>query len=110
MVWYILFFIIIVLGCMLIYFESQNMSHGCGYLYFANQGAWSEDINVILFLDKSIQYILDKFCMISAEYQFPFEENDDYLELFLRSAKEMTKLIDTKNEIMQKVPRVGKTF
>ena len=94
----------------LIYFESQNMSHGCGYLYFANQGAWSEDINVILFLDKSIQYVLGKFCMISAEYQFPFEENDDYLELFLRSAKEMTKLIDTKNEIMQKVPRVGKTF
>lgn len=92
------------------YFESQNMSHGCGYLYFANQGAWSEDINVILFLDKSIQYILGKFCMISAEYQFPFEENDDYLELFLTSAKEMTKLIDTKNEIMQKVPRVGKTF
>lgn len=92
------------------YFESQNMSHGCGYLYFANQGAWSEDINVILFLDKSIQYVLGKFCMISAEYQFPFEENNDYLELFLTSAKEMTKLIDTKNEVFQKVPRVGKTF
>ena len=94
----------------LIYFESQNMSHGCGYLYFANQGAWSEDINVILFLDKSIQYILDKFCMISAEYHFPNEENDDFLELFLSSAKEMNELIATKNEIMQKVPRVGKTF
>lgn len=94
----------------LLYFESQNMSHGCGYLYFANQGAWSEDINVILFLDKSIQYVLGKFCMISAEYQFPFEENNDYLELFLTSLEEMTKLIDTKNESMQKVPRVGKTF
>lgn len=94
----------------LLYFESQNMSHGCGYLYFANQGAWSEDINVILFLDKSIQYVLGKFCMISAEYQFPNEDNDDFLELFLTSAKEMNELIATKNEIMQKVPRVGKTF
>ena len=94
----------------LIYFESQNMSHGCGYLYFANQGAWSEDINVILFLDKSIQYVLGKFCMISAEYHFPNEENNDFLELFLTSAKEMNELIATKNEIMQKVPRVGKTF
>ena len=94
----------------LLYFESQNMSHGCGYLYFANQGAWSEDINVILFLDKSIQYVLGKFCMISAEYHFPNEENDDFLELFLTSAKEMNELIATKNEIMQKVPRVGKIF
>lgn len=94
----------------LLYFESQNMSHGCGYLYFANQGAWSEDINVILFLDQSIQYILGKFCMISAEYHFPNEENDDFFELFLTSAKEMNELIATKNEIMQKVPRVGKTF
>jgi hypothetical protein len=94
----------------MIYFESQNMSHGCGYLYFANQGAWSEDINVILFLDKSIQFILGKFCMISAEYHFPNEENDDFLELFLTSEKEMNELIATKNEIMQKVPRVGKTF
>ena len=94
----------------LLYFESQNMSHGCGYLYFSNQGAWSEDINVILFLDQSIQYILGKFCMISAEYHFPNEENDDFFELFLTSAKEMNELIATKNEIMQKVPRVGKTF
>ena len=94
----------------LIYFESQNMSHGCGYLYFANQGAWSEDINVILFLDKSIQYILDKFCMISAEYQFPNEENNDFLELFLTSTKEMTTLIEAKNKIFSEVPRVGKTF
>jgi hypothetical protein len=47
--------------------------------------------------------------MISAEYHFPNEENDDFLELFLTSAKEMNELIATKNEIMQKVPRVGKT-
>ena len=94
----------------LLYYESQNMSHGCGYLYFANQGAWSEDINVILFLDKSIQYILGKFCMISAEYQFPNEENNDFLELFLTSTKEMTTLVEAKNKIFSEVPRVGKTF
>ena len=86
------------------------MSHGCGYLYFANQGAWSEDINVILFLDKSIQYVLGKFCMISAEYQFPNEENNDFLELFLTSTKEMTTLVEAKNKIFSEVPRVGKTF
>ena len=94
----------------LLYFESQNMSHGCGYLYFANQGAWSEDINVIVFLDGSLRYILRKFCMVSAEYQFPNEENDEYMELFLTSIKEMIALIDTKNEIIQKIPRIGKTF
>ena len=92
------------------YFESQNMSHGCGYLYFANQGAWSEDINVILFLDRSIQYILGKFCVISAEYQFPNEDNNDFFELFLTSAKELAALLDAKNEIFQKVPRVNKVF
>lgn len=94
----------------LLYFESQNMSHGCGYLYFANQGAWSEDINVIVFLDGALRYLLGKLCIISAEYQFPNEEDNDFLELFLTSVKEMTDLIDAKNEIFQKVPRVGKTF
>ena len=94
----------------LLYYESQNMSHGCGYLYFANQGAWSEDINVILFLDKSIQYVLGKFCMISAEYQFSNKENNDFLELFLTSTKEMTTLVEAKNKIFSEVPRVGKTF
>ena len=94
----------------MLYFESQNMSHGCGYLYFANQGAWSEDINVILFLDKSIQYILRKFCLISAEYQFPNEDNNDFLQLFLTALKDMNSHIEAKNVIFQKVPRVGKTF
>ena len=48
--------------------------------------------------------------MISAEYHFPNEENNDFLEMFLTLEKEMNELIATKNEIMQKVPRVGKTF
>ena len=94
----------------ILYNESQNMSHGCGYLYFANQGAWSEDINVIAFLDESLRYTLGKFCMVSGEYHFPNEVNDDYMELFLTSAKEMTSLIAAKNEVFKQIPRVAKTF
>ena len=38
----------------MLYRESNNMSHGCGYLYFANQGALSDDGPIMQALDNMI--------------------------------------------------------
>lgn len=44
----------------LCYKESNNMSHGNGYLYFTNIGAWNDSVPVIQFFDTALCYIMVK--------------------------------------------------
>ena len=94
----------------ILYSESQFMSHGCGYLYFANQGAWMEDLNVIWFLDSAIIYMLEKFKALWNTYSILDNSNTNTALLFNEKHKEMCKLIKIKNEITRANPRVLKIF
>ena len=86
------------------------MSHGCGYLYFANQGAWMEDLNVIWFLDSAMIYMLEKFKALWNTYSILDNSNTNTALIFNEKHKEMRKLIEIKNEIIRANPRVLKIF
>lgn len=47
---------------MMIYEESQIMSHATGYLFFANTGAWMDGQYLGEFVLKFMQYILKRLC------------------------------------------------
>ena len=94
----------------ILYLESQYMSHGCGYLYFANQGAWMEDINVIAFLDTALIHMLSKFKIFWGLYSIDCEENKEFAQMFEKMHKRMVDLVAIKKEIMRKNPRIIKPF
>ena len=93
-----------------LYLESQYMSHGCGYLYFSNHGAWAEDITVIYFLDTSLVLLLNnletlwKVCGVFDERNRAISEKIDGIH------KKMMALVDKKIEIFKKTPRIHKPF
>ena len=93
-----------------LYLESQGMSHGCGYLYFANHGAWMEDINVIVFLDIALNNILCKISLIWNLSAFLDETESEFSKLLEKKKNEMLELIKAKNEIISKSPRILKSF
>ena len=93
-----------------VYKESNNMSHGCGYLFFSNIGAWMDDINVLQFLDHSVIYFLMRTGILFAVYS---EESEDYKKIsdLLRSSYiEMGNLIERKMKILTSVKRIRKFF
>ena len=94
----------------IVYKESNNMSHGCGYLFFANIGAWMDEINVLQFLDNSIRYFLRYVGLIFIVYAEESENNKTIANLLKESLAEMEKLIDSKMEILSKTKRIPKNF
>lgn len=94
----------------LVYKESNNMSHGCGYLFFANIGAWMDDINILQFLDNAIMYFLMNVGIIFACYAEESESNKAISDLLRESSIEMGKLIESKMVILSKIGRVPKNF
>lgn len=94
----------------IVYKESNNMSHGCGYLFFANTGAWMDDITVLQFLDNSISYFLHYIGLIFAVYADDSENNKIIAELLRESLVEMDKLIESKMDILRNIKRINKKF
>lgn len=94
----------------IVYKESNNMSHGCGYLFFANIGAWMDDINVLQFLDNAITNFLFRVGIIFACYAEESENNKIISDLLKESLIEMRKLVESKMEIIIKIGRVPKNF
>lgn len=94
----------------LVYKESNNMSHGCGYLYFSNIGAWMDDINVIQFLDNAIMHLLMYVGIIFATYSEESENNKIISDLIKEAHKDMAGLISDKMEILLGIKRIPKNF
>ena len=68
------------------------MSHGCGYLFFANIGAWMDDINVLQFLDNAITNFLFRVGIIFACYAEESENNKIISDLLKESLIEMRSI------------------
>lgn len=94
----------------LVYKESNNMSHGCGYLYFSNIGAWMDDINVIQFLDNAIMYLLTYVGIMFATYSEESVNNKIISDLIKDSFGKMSELIERKMLIFKNIKRVPKKF
>lgn len=71
----------------LCYKESNNMSHGNGYLYFTNIGAWKNSVPVIQFFDTALCYIMLK------------------LQVFFKNCA-----LDLKNNESVNIREIGKSF
>lgn len=93
----------------LIYKESNNMSHGCGYLFFTNTGAWMDDINIIHFLDISILNILYRISAAFIAYGDENEKNVKVANTLKKSIDKLDVLFKEKIEIL-KIPRVFKFY
>ncbi len=93
-----------------VYKESNNMSHGCGYLFFSNIGAWMDDINVLQFLDNSIMYFLLNAGAIFFAYAQESENNKKISELLQDAYIEMENLIKSKMKILTEIKRIPKFF
>ena len=92
------------------YIESQNMSHGQGYLFFSNGGAWGDGVNISAFLDQATLYVLDKIKIIFFVYSALVDEYKDIVAVIENSLKSLNNLIKKKNEILKSFKMVQKTF
>lgn len=93
----------------LMYKESNNMSHGCGYLFFTNTGAWMDDINIIHFLDISILNILQRISIAFFAFGADNEMNSNVADRLKKSIDNLDILFKEKIEIL-KIPRVSKFY
>lgn len=93
----------------LMYKESNNMSHGCGYLFFTNTGAWMDDINIIHFLDISILNILQRISIAFFAFGVDNEMNSKVADRLKKSIDNLDILFKEKIEIL-KIPRVSKFY
>ena len=89
------------------YYESIQMGHGCGYLYFCNTGAFQDSINVVLATDFLIYHFL---------YFVNFFENlnknnrkKTYFNALRNNLKRFDDLVHKKILILKK-PTISKTF
>lgn len=94
----------------IVYKESNNMSHGCGYLFFTNIGAWMDDMSVIIFLDNAITDFLFYVGIIFTAYAEEHENNKIISELLVNSRKEMLELAESKTKIITEIERVEKNY
>lgn len=94
----------------IVYKESNNMSHGCGYLFFSNIGAWMDDMSVVIFLDKAITDFLFYVGIIFTGYAEENENNKIISELLLKSRKEMSQLAENKIKLINEIGRVEKKY
>ena len=94
----------------ILYLESQSMSHGCGYLYFANQGAWMEDVNILSFLDLALGNILNKMVVMWKTSELFGEDETEFVNFLKSKRDEMDRLISAKAKTFKAVPRVNKVF
>ena len=94
----------------ILYLESQSMSHGCGYLYFANQGAWMEDVNILSFLDLALGNILNKMVAMWKTSELFGEDETEFVKFLESKRDEMDRLISAKAKTFKAVPRVNNVF
>ncbi len=88
----------------LTYKESQAMSHGGGYLFFANTGAWMDDINVVVALDLFILNLIEKMQLFFKVFK---DENNRRVYKVLRDEYKTFQLYTKKKiEIFSTVPRI----
>lgn len=91
----------------MLYKESNNMSHGCGYLFFANSGAWMDDIAVLQFTDMAILNTTQRLHAIFNILKDEHEKNK-------LIAQRLNKTLDILNEItlkkfeIYKIPKIAK--
>lgn len=91
----------------LLYKESNNMSHGSGYLFFANSGAWMDDVSIINFIDQSVIKLLMKvgiFFLVDNS-----EKNAKVAELCKDAMNKIIELSKEKIEILS-IKRIKKQF
>ena len=92
---------------LMLYKESNNMSHGCGYLFFANSGAWMDDIAVLQFTDIAILNTIQKLHVAFSALKDEYEKNN-------LVAQRLSKTLDILNEItpkkfeIYKIPKIVK--
>lgn len=94
----------------LMYKESNNMSHGCGYLFFANTGAWMDDINIIRFLDIAILDLFNRISLTFFAFGADDEKNIKIAEKIKKCVDKLSNLFNEKNDIYINIPRVSKIF
>lgn len=91
----------------MLYKESNNMSHGCGYLFFANSGAWMDDIAVLQFTDIAVLNTIQKLYVVFSALKDEHEKNN-------LVAQRLSKTLDILNEItpkkfeIYKIPKIVK--
>lgn len=94
----------------LVYKESNNMSHGCGYLFFSNTGAWMDDFAVIQFLDGVILHLLKKLGIVFMLYSAFDDKNKIISDCIKEHFQQMQSSCEEKAEILLKVKRIPKSF
>lgn len=91
----------------MVYKESNNMSHGCGYLFFANTGAWMDDIAVLQFTDAAIFHTLQRLYVVFACLSNEHEKNESVAQKLKKTLNSLNTIIYQKVEIYKK-PKVTK--
>ena len=86
----------------MLYRESNNMSHGCGYLYFANYGALRDDGPIIQAFDTMICNAVDTVISEIERWQKLNGQEEHYIIneflINLRAAKESLAVIALQKE------------
>ena len=94
---------------LLLYDESQQMSHGNGYLYTCNEGTWNDDLNIIVFTDMFINYMIDlmlkTYILYDSLNEKGNEKNKEMIKVLTESNKDMNSLIKQKDKIL-KIKRI----
>lgn len=92
------------------YVESQNMSHGQGYLFFVNSGAWNDGRNIIAFIDQASIYILGKMKLWFDLYGVFDNRNKPIANKLEKCLNEIKEKVSKKNEILSSIPLIQKDY
>ena len=94
----------------LMYKESQAMSHGSGYLYFTNTGAWQDDINVVVALDRFMYSLIFKIKSLFGVFKEDSTNNLKIYNCLEKELNELDSIFEKKFQILSSVQRIKKNF
>ena len=95
--------------CKTMYSESQKMSHGCGYLYFANPGTWNDGVNVVPLLDFATTNLIRKLSVWFTAVALYDKTYEGLAKLLNESAQELYGIMKEKSSLL-KIPRIPKDY
>lgn len=87
------------------YIESQMLSHGNGYLFYANTGIFEDDISSIQILEYSLIHVLQKMYHLFHIFKNESSKNKTLSNAIRNRIKKIKKEINKQNEIW----KLGKT-
>lgn len=91
------------------YLESQMISHGNGYLYYANTGIFEDDSSSIQILEYSLIYVLKKMYHLFHIFKDESSKNKTLANAIRNRIKKITVQVNKQNEIW-KLVKVPKNF